>query len=476
MLRTLQSRFALSHLLPVLLVIPLIGLSALYLVETRYFLDQLAAELVVQGSLIVELIQSDQELWSDPQAADQLVKRLQPNMHARVMLLDGAGRLLSSTLANDETRVGEVITSTVVADALTGAPAWQASYSRGLHERVVDVAMPVFNAQTQVIGVVRLSHGMSEVRARLSTLRWVLIAPFLMGIVVAVVLALFLANSLAQPLLRLRQAMLHWDTQRPPEPILEHGPEQIRALIAQFNVMASQLYELERGRRRLLASIIHELGRPIGAIKLAAQYLMQYHADDPAAAAEMITDIDDQTNHLQSMLDDLVLFANSGEGRFDLEIQPVDVTPILNTQLDLLALKVAAKQIDLVYEPAPALPRVAADPTRFAQIVSNLLDNAGKYTPTEGRITITSLVTEHEQRAMLTIEVSDTGPGIALAEQAKIFQFFYRGVQTSAIQQGMGIGLALSRQLAEAQGGQLTVRSRPGSGATFVLKLPLADG
>ncbi|MCB0098953.1 MAG: HAMP domain-containing histidine kinase, partial [Caldilineaceae bacterium] len=239
------------------------------------------------------------------------------------------------------------------------------------------------------------------------------------------------------------------------------------------------LHELEGGRRRLLASIIHELGRPIGAIKLAAQYLVEYYTDDPATTKEMIVDIDDQTDHLQTMLDDLVLLANSSESQFGLDIQQVDVAPILKTQVDLLALKVAAKKIALVCQIMPNLPRAAVDPTRFAQIISNLLDNAGKYTPVEGQVTLTAavanVVAQAVHRQMLAIEISDTGPGIPPTEQEKIFQFFYRSSNSSSdVQQGMGIGLALARQLAEAQGGQLIVRSRPGNGATFVLYAPLA--
>ncbi|MEZ4617527.1 MAG: hypothetical protein R2867_18720 [Caldilineaceae bacterium] len=229
MLRTLQSRFALSHLLPVLLIIPLIGLASIYLIESRFFLDDLASELVVQGSLIAELIQRDQQLWHDPNAADQLITRLQPNMHARLMLLDGSGHMLSSSLASDEGRVGEVITATVVATAMTGTATWQTNDSSGLHERIVDVALPVFDNNSQVIGIVRLSHGMAEIRARLSTMRWVLVVPFIIGIVAAIALALLLARSLALPLIRLRHAMIQWDINQPPQPIPAHGPEQIRA-------------------------------------------------------------------------------------------------------------------------------------------------------------------------------------------------------------------------------------------------------
>ncbi|HRW11356.1 MAG TPA: ATP-binding protein, partial [Caldilineaceae bacterium] len=436
MLRTLQSRFALSHLLPVLLIIPLIGLATIYLVESRFFLDDLASELVVQGSLIAELVQSDQQLWHDPTAADQLIARLQPNMHARLMLLDGNGHMLSSSLASDEGRMGEVITATVISTAITGAVSWKIDYSAGLHERIVDVALPVFDENSQVIGIVRISHGMAEIRARLSTMRWALVVPFIIGIVVAIVLALLLARSLALPLIRLRRAMAQWDINHPPQPIPAHGPEQIRALVAQFNGMAAQLYALEQGRRRLLAAVVHELGRPVGAIKLATQYLDRYYAEDPALTESMIDDIDEQTDQIQVLLDDLVLLARSAEGQFELVLEPVDIVPIINTQLERFARKVDEKGIVLVQEIAPDLPTLSLDPKRFAQIFNNLLDNAGKYTPAGGRIAVSAQVVTAAGKPTLTIAVQDSGPGIALEEQEKIFHFFYRSPDHVGIHQG----------------------------------------
>ncbi|MEZ4865215.1 MAG: sensor histidine kinase [Caldilineaceae bacterium] len=473
MLRTLQSRFALSHLLPVLLVIPLIGLTTIYLVESRYFLDDLAAELVGQGSLIAELIEGDQQLWSDPTAGGQLVARLQPKLHARVMLLDGSGRMLSSSLGEDTTRRGEIIQAPVIAVARNGTVDWQTEYSTGLQDWVVDVAIPVFDGQGKVVGIIRLSHRLSQVRARLSMLRWALVLPFSAGIIIAIMLALFLARSLALPIIQLRNAMSEWDIARPPQPVIAHGPEPISALITQFNGMASRLYELEQGRRQLLAAVVHELGRPIGAIKLTAQYLAQYSADDPTATTEMVGEIDDQAEHLRRLLDDLVLLAQSASGRFDLKMQVADVTPLLHTQLDRVARQIAEKEITLLRSVPPDLPPVSVDPMRFTQIVSNLLDNAGKYTTAGGHITLTAATVLHEGQPQLEIRISDSGPGIAPAEQEKIFHFFYRSPDQAAIQRGMGIGLALAHQLAEAQGGQLTVESSLGAGATFILRFSL---
>ena len=116
------------------------------------------------------------------------------------------------------------------------------------------------------------------------------------------------------------------------------------------------------------------------------------------------------------------------------------------------------------------MPIIEGDPHRLGQIVGNLLHNACKYTSEQGKITVTT--TTENQRVVLC--VSDTGPGIVPGEEERIFEFFYRNPALRKIHQGMGIGLAVARQLAEAHGGTLTVAQKPGSGATFCLRLPLS--
>ncbi|MEZ4617528.1 MAG: ATP-binding protein [Caldilineaceae bacterium] len=215
------------------------------------------------------------------------------------------------------------------------------------------------------------------------------------------------------------------------------------------------------------------MGRPVGAIKLATQYLGRYYAEDPALTASMIDDIDEQTDQIQVLLDDLVLLARSAEDHFELALEPVEVVPILTAQLTRFIRKVEDKGIVLVQELAPNLPTLLLDPKRFTQILNNLLDNAGKYTPAGGRVTVSAQVMTSAEKPVLAIAIQDNGPGIAPEEQEKIFQFFYRSPDHAGIHQGIGIGLALARQLAEAQGGVLEVDGSPGRGATFTLRFPL---
>jgi two-component system, OmpR family, sensor histidine kinase BaeS len=115
-----------------------------------------------------------------------------------------------------------------------------------------------------------------------------------------------------------------------------------------------------------------------------------------------------------------------------------------------------------------SLPPVFADPVRLAQVVGNLASNAVKYTPPDGSV----MVEAGDLDNMTWIRVSDTGPGIPLDEQEKIFVPFYRGSQERRIKQGMGLGLTIARDLVQAHGGRISLESEPGKGSQFTVWLP----
>lgn len=501
MLRSLQTRFALSHLLPILFLLPLVGLGILNLLDSEPLLPAVLNQGMNEGRLIGETIQSENFRWDDPIAAANLVKKLQPGNSAHLSLYDSEGRLLASSQNGAEQCPVQLHTTSVVATALSGIAAWGTLTDTNSipGQSALEIALPIFSPMayetnyaslvpfdnefaappSNVIGVVDLVRGMnqdvSNARSREAAIMSVLFYPLLAGVVLAIVLALVLAHSLASPLIQLETAMIQPDFSQPPKPLIVNGPTQIRNLESRFNKMSQQLFDMENGRRRLLAGVVHELGHPIGAIKLSAQYLERYYTNDAETTLQMISDIDDQTEQLRLLLDDLVLLAKSAEGKLDVDVQRVRVTPILHKQLELLVLKCATKQIAVKHTIQPELPPVPVDPLRFTQIISNLLDNANKYTFVGGQITFSARIEQCKQQSRLVICVGDNGPGISPEEQEKIFQLFYRSPNHAHFPQGMGIGLALSRQLAEAQGGQLVVESQPGKGSKFILSFPLTS-
>lgn len=474
MFDTLRVRFALTHTLPILLLMPLLSLVLLYLLQTQYFLNNLADELSAEAAIIASLTRDDRPLWQEPAVARAFVHGLPEQMSMRVMLIDHNGRLLAGS--SPEGRLtGEPVEVPVVNDALQGDSAWEIRFSVALRERVVEVAVPVFNDNGELTGVVYLAQGVTAIQSRLTLISWVVVIAFTIGLVAALMLALFLARSLGMPLVRLTEAVGRARFDAPASPVPVVGPREIRELATKFNESMEQLRAVTVTRRRLLAGIVHEMSRPLGGISAAAQFMSKNKAPDPAVVTELATEMVEQVAQMQRQIDDLALLARSGEGEIELHVRPTDLHALCEEECRRIRPKVDQMGIQLICELAEDTPTLTADPGRVEQIVANLLSNAVKFTPAGGQINVR--LAPHYQNDTLAgamLSVTDTGPGIDPAEQEHIFEFFYRSPMQGPLREGMGIGLAVARQLALAHGGFLDVYSRPGAGATFILRLPLA--
>jgi signal transduction histidine kinase len=474
MLRKLRTRLTLSHTLPVLVMTGLLGLALLYQLETRYFLNSLVTELTDQGKLIAQFEGSNAALWHDSASAQDVANQLRQRVPGRIMFIDSQERLLASTMPGDQGLVGQTIETATVQKAMQGQLNWSANYSARLHEEVVDVAVPVLDGQGHLIGIVRLSRSLAQVQDRLIPLRWLVLATLLFGTIIALILSLLLARSLEMPLVRLTRAAVQLAPGIPPQPVPESGADEIRTLAATFNQMARRLYEDDLSWKRLLVTVVHELGRPLGSIKVAAQAISSGAAPDQATIIELATGIDQQADQLRQSVDDLTLLGQTQVQELTLHKHPLNLLEIVGELCQQYTVPADQKQITLTCQVIHEPPTVEADPARLRQIVDNLLDNACKYTPDGGQVSVRLDVQDNGAGSSphVIVQVIDNGPGVASQEQEDIFRLFYRNPQQERLHRGMGIGLYLSRRLAEAHGGSLTVESQPGKGSTFTLKLP----
>ena len=464
MWRNLRSRLAISHLLPLLVIVPLLGLLLFYLLETRYVLEEATAELAGQGELISQLYQAELSALEDAEQARSLFARLQVKVPVLLHVVDEDGNIVVRPgIATASTRFPlRPPDPELLQKALAG------EIARQVRQGNAAVAVPLHNEDQEVVGVVHLSQQLSQVTNRLTILRWTVWGTVSVGLLVAVLLSFALSRSLNQPLQRLTRAAraVHFDA--PPSRVEEEGPTEVRSLARTFNEMSERLYELEQGRRRLLSAVVHELGRPLGAIKAAAQVLNQ-NGQESELVVELSSGIDDQVDQLRRLLDDLALLARNDMRNLALDLVPINVGELVLEECRRNAPRIREMEIELVTHIAADATHPAVDPMRLGQIIGNLLDNAIKYTPHGGQIRAT--VRSDPDAIALTIE--DSGPGIDPSELERIFDFLYRSPRQERVREGMGIGLALSRRLAEAQGGTLTAHNRvAGTGARFVLSLP----
>jgi two-component system phosphate regulon sensor histidine kinase PhoR len=228
----------------------------------------------------------------------------------------------------------------------------------------------------------------------------------------------------------------------------------------------SDLKRLERVRRDFVANVSHELRTPVTVIRGYAETLAG-GAADPATAARFIATIQAHAERLTALIGDLLTLSELEARGAALALAPVDLVTAVEHCCHLLQPQAAEQKIAIDSSAVPALT-VLADRQRLEQVLVNLLDNAVKYTPAGGRVTLAAAAGDQ----LVTVSVRDTGPGIPLQEQARIFERFYRvDAGRSRDQGGTGLGLAIVKHIVQLHGGAVGVESVPGQGACFTFTL-----
>lgn len=253
--------------------------------------------------------------------------------------------------------------------------------------------------------------------------------------------------------------LTHW------VPLLDDG--QLIGVVAVFHDI-SDSKRLETIRRDFVANVSHELRTPVTVIRGYAETLGSgLIVDDPATAARFAHVIQNHADRLSDLVSDLLTLSQLEAHGLTLTLSPLDLGERLRRSCELVQPKAEEKKIAIAINPFPAA-NVLADPQRLEQILFNLLDNAVKYTPAGGSVSI-SVAPAGE---MMTIAVDDSGPGVPEAARQRIFERFYRvDAGRGREEGGTGLGLAIVKHLVSLHGGNISVTNRRGGGCSFVFTL-----
>jgi signal transduction histidine kinase len=240
----------------------------------------------------------------------------------------------------------------------------------------------------------------------------------------------------------------------------EWGSRDIRSVARAFNSMSARLKTIDEQRRSFMADVTHELRTPLSVIRGQAEAIADgVYPADTAHLAPIL----DATQTLDRLVEDLRTLVLTDAGNLVLNKEPTDLGQLVEDTVASFRSQAESAGVSLTADDADNLPPVEVDPARIRQVISNLLSNAIRHTPTGGSIKVAvSSVSDH-----MTVIVTDTGEGIPPELLPHVFERFVKGPNSK----GSGLGLAIAHDIVESHGGTLTVTSEPGQGTTATLNL-----
>lgn len=234
----------------------------------------------------------------------------------------------------------------------------------------------------------------------------------------------------------------------------------------------TELRRLESLRQEFVQNVSHELKTPLSSIAAYADTLLEGGLEDEGCNRQFVERIAEQADRLHSLIQDLIALARMEAADEHLEVEPIDVNPVLSTSIDDHLEVARNKRITLTSDGPSETTLGLADEDGLRTIIDNLLDNAINYTPAGGKVH----VSWKQAAGRVVIQVQDTGPGIAHEHQQRIFQRFYRIDKARSREHGgTGLGLSIVKHLCQAFGGNISVQSQLGQGSLFIVELKTAS-
>jgi signal transduction histidine kinase len=342
---------------------------------------------------------------------------------------------------------------------------------------------------------------LSEAFKRIQAALWRTAVLLLVFLFVATATSILLARNLVRPIESIQVAASRIGAGALDQRIEVSSRDELGALAAEFNTMASRLQESYAGleqqveertrelssalarldeksreleaashhKSEFLANMSHELRTPLNAISGFSQVLRKgMHGEVNPKQAEYLDEILAASRDLLTLIDDILDLSKVEAGQVELEVAPFSLPAALERVLVVVGEQAANGNVRLSLASEPGVDSVVGDERRIRQVVLNLLSNAIKFTPAGGAVEVSAA----RRNGVVRVSVADTGTGIAAEDQARIFEEFQQAAAGREQREGTGLGLALSKRLVELHGGRIWVDSEVGKGSTFVFTLP----
>ncbi|MBI5081138.1 MAG: HAMP domain-containing protein [Chloroflexi bacterium] len=322
--------------------------------------------------------------------------------------------------------------------------------------------------EDKIYGVLRLGVAMAPVREAQGRVILTLIFVALSSGAAVSLIAWFIANNLTRPIAQLTLAAKRMAEGKLDQPVPTEGTEELAQLARAFNEMAKKLNVILENQRAFVANASHELRTPLTSVKLRIEALRDGAAQDPEVGPKFMAEVESEVDRLGKMVNDLLDLSRI---EADLESQAqadVNLVQLAEEARDAFSVRAGRTAVSIAVESARQSITVKGNESQLRRLIDNLLDNAIKYTPRDGKVILK--ISEAEGEVKLIVQ--DTGVGIPAEELPKIFERFYRGESPpihTIPRESSGLGLSIVHSIARAHGGEIVAESEQGKGTTITV-------
>ena len=447
----------------------LTGVVRDYLLEQRSREDSLLTEKAAAAAAPFFAAASPAEL-------QQVMQENAQAMDGRLLLIDQDGKVQYDTLremSGHRLQLKEVLmvlTGTAEQAYGTHSQGEAAADRMGGEEFPGQLAYSVhaMDGEDGPIGALLFISRIQPLMDSLSSVQWQLISIFTLIAVAALGLALVLSQVLTKPITDLSRTMRKMGKGDLSVRAPVRGSGELRELAENYNTMASQLERLDKTRNQFVSNASHELKTPLATMKIMLETVMYQPDMPPELRSEFMQDMNHEIDRLTGIVTDLLTLTRMDSEQGVMKQETVDMSALTEEVVHLLTPAAEKRGQRLESHIAPGL-QMMGDRTRLNQILYNLTDNAIKYSPDGGRISVAL----QQEADGLVWRVRDNGVGIPAEDQEHIFERFYRVDKARSRETGgTGLGLSIVKQLVTMHGGEITVHSEPNHGSEFRVVFP----
>ena len=441
--------------------------------------DYLFEQKTHEDSLLTEKAAAAAAPFFDNASTEEISRVLTENaqsMDGRLMLIDQDGKVQYDTmheLSGSRLQLNEVLqVLTGTAEQAYGihSPGEKDAAELGGSDYSGELAYSVhaMDGGDGQIGALLFVSRIQSLMDSLNSVQWQLISVFVLIALAALVVALILAQVLTKPITNLSRTMRKMGKGDLSVRVPVRGSGELRELAENYNTMAAQLERLDKTRSQFVSNASHELKTPLATMKIMLETVM-YQPDMPAELrAEFMQDMNHEIDRLTGIITDLLTLTRMDSEKGAMKKEPVDMSGLTTEVLHLLTPAAEKRGQLLDFSITPGI-QMSGDRDRLYQILYNLTDNAIKYSPDGGKI---SVILREEERGIVW-RVRDNGIGIPPEDQEHIFERFYRVDKARSRETGgTGLGLSIVRQMVKMHDGTISVQSEAGKGSEFIVIFP----